>query len=108
MGCDNEYNKERDPEETPIDVSEIDGANVISSPSGGTNCKGRSDEFWSNVEENLKVYNRLTLCITETNGIEEVPNTKPRPQRDIHVGDLSVCDRKNLRYNVHISYINVP
>ena len=61
-------------------------------------------EFWNNVEESLRVYNRLSLCITEKNGVEGVPNSKLDPHKDIHVGDVSECHRKRLKYNVHISF----
>ena len=84
--------------EIHADASEIVVTNIISNSSSETNCKDRSKELWSNAEENRRLYNRLTLCITEPNGVKEVPNTKLRPQRDIHVEDLSICHRKDLRY----------
>ena len=55
-------------------VNEVIRTNVIINHPEDTNCKDRNQEFWNNVEESLRVYNLLSLCVTEKNGVEGVPN----------------------------------
>ena len=69
-----------------------------------TNCKDCSQEFWTNVEQGLRVYYKLSLCVTEKNGVEGLPNSKLRQHKGIHVGDVSECQQKKIQYDVHISF----
>ena len=74
-------------------VNKVIRTNVIISQPENINCKDRSQEFWINVEESLRVYDRLSLCVTEKNGVEGVPNSKLRP----HKNRCWRCERKSTK-----------